>query len=111
MRQVESEIPSRDYQQATELTKLQTMLQVKYFSELGFSGRGSQQATQNAQAGVNLLQTAEGDLGIIQDNLQRIRDLAVQAANDTNGSNERVLYRLKLHSVFQKLTESLKLPI
>jgi len=51
--------------------------------------RGSQVASTNAQAGVNLLQTAEGDLGIIQDNLQRVRDLAVQAANDTNGSAER----------------------
>ncbi|OGI01426.1 MAG: hypothetical protein A2Y25_00540, partial [Candidatus Melainabacteria bacterium GWF2_37_15] len=36
-----------------------------------------------------LLQTAEGDLSIIQDNLQRIRDLAVQAANGTNGTAER----------------------
>jgi len=51
--------------------------------------RGSLVASQNAQAGVNLLQTAEGDLGIIQDNLQRIRDLAVQSANDTNGTSER----------------------
>lgn len=51
--------------------------------------RGATVASQNAQAGVNLLQTAEGDLGIIQDNLQRIRDLAVQAANDTNGTSER----------------------
>jgi flagellin len=51
--------------------------------------RGSQVAANNAQAGINLLQTAEGDLAIIQDNLQRIRDLAVQAANGTNGTSER----------------------
>jgi flagellin len=51
--------------------------------------RGSDVATQNAQNGVNLLQTAEGDLGVIQDNLQRIRDLAVQAANGTNATAER----------------------
>ena len=51
--------------------------------------RGAQVASSNAQAGINLLQTAEGDLSIIQDNLQRIRDLAVQAANGTNGSAER----------------------
>jgi flagellin len=50
---------------------------------------GSQVASDNAQGGVNLLQTAEGDLGIIQDNLQRIRDLAVQAANGTNATTER----------------------
>ena len=51
--------------------------------------RGSAVAQANAQTGVNLLQTAEGDLAIIQDNLQRMRDLAVQASNGTNGSVER----------------------
>jgi flagellin len=51
--------------------------------------RGAKTAANNAQSGINLLQTAEGDLAIIQDNLQRIRDLTVQAANGTNGSAER----------------------
>ena len=46
-------------------------------------------AESNGQIGVNLLQTAEGDLGVIQTNLQRIRDLAVQAANGTYGTSER----------------------
>ncbi len=69
---------------------------------LDSQARGSQVATQNAQAGVNLLQTAEGDLGIIQDNLQRIRDLAVQAANDTNGTNERAAIQSE---VTQRISE------
>lgn len=51
--------------------------------------RGITEATSNAQTGVNLLQTAEGDLGVIQDNLQRIRDLAVQASNGTYATSER----------------------
>ncbi len=51
--------------------------------------RGAQVASPNAQTGVNLLQTAEGDFGLIQDNLQRFRDLSVQAANGTNGTAER----------------------
>jgi flagellin len=38
---------------------------------------------------VNLLQTAEGDLSIVMDNLQRIRDLSIQAANGTNATAER----------------------
>ena len=42
---------------------------------------GSEKAKQNANLGINLLQTAEGSLTTIQDNLQRIRDLTVQAAN------------------------------
>jgi len=43
----------------------------------------------NCQTGVNMLQTAEGDLQVIQDNLQRMRDLAVQAANGVYSSSER----------------------
>jgi len=66
--------------------------------------RGSQVASQNAQAGVNLLQTAEGDLGIIQDNLQRIRDLAVQAANDTNGSSERTAIESEVQQRLDEIT-------
>uniref|UniRef100_UPI00035EEC08 flagellin n=2 Tax=Dickeya TaxID=204037 RepID=UPI00035EEC08 len=37
----------------------------------------------------SLVQTAEGNLNTINDNLQRIRELAVQAANDTNGTLDR----------------------
>ncbi len=44
--------------------------------------RGSEQAQSNVQIGTNLLQKAEGDLTVIQDNIQRIRDLAIQAANE-----------------------------
>ncbi|MFH0702346.1 MAG: flagellin [bacterium] len=51
--------------------------------------RGAAMASQNVQSGVNLLQTAEADLGIVLDNLQRIRDLAIQAANGTNATSER----------------------
>lgn len=51
--------------------------------------RGATTALTNAQTSTNLLQTAEGDLSIIQDNLQRIRDLTIQAANGTNGTAER----------------------
>lgn len=50
---------------------------------------GSLVAKDNIQHGTNLLQSAEGDLAVIQDNLQRVRDLAVQAANGTYSSSER----------------------
>jgi flagellin len=64
--------------------------------------RGAQTAADNAQSGINLLQTAEGDLAIVQDNLQRIRDLTVQAANGTNGSTERAAIQAE---VDQRITE------
>jgi flagellin len=50
---------------------------------------GLNQAARNANDGVSLAQTAEGALGTIQDNLQRIRELAVQSANGTNSSVDR----------------------
>ena len=43
--------------------------------------RGTQVANDNAQSGINLLQTAEGNLSVIQDNFMRIRDLTLQAMN------------------------------
>jgi len=56
---------------------------------LSAQARGASQAASNSQAGISLLQTAEADLGIIQDNLLRIRDLTVQASNGTYGTTER----------------------
>jgi len=51
--------------------------------------RGIGAAINNAQDGINLLSVAEGGYQVITENLQRIRELAVQGANDTNGSIER----------------------
>ena len=47
------------------------------------------QASQNTQEGINVLQIAEGSLAVINDNLQRVRELAVQAANDSYDANSR----------------------
>jgi flagellin len=46
-------------------------------------------ATRNANDGISLSQTAEGALSSISDNLQRIRELAVQSANNTNTDADR----------------------
>jgi flagellin len=51
--------------------------------------RGTDQAVRNANDGISLAQTAEGSLGEITNNLQRIRELAVQASNSTNSSSDR----------------------
>ena len=51
--------------------------------------RGLNQAARNANDGISLAQTAEGALGSMSANLQRIRELAVQAANATNNSTDR----------------------
>jgi len=51
--------------------------------------RGLTQAARNANDGISLTQTAEGNLNEINNNLQRIRELAVQAANDSNNESDR----------------------
>ena len=50
--------------------------------------RGMTQATRNANDGISMIQTADGALSNISDALQRMRELAVQGANETNGSTE-----------------------
>ncbi|WP_417664360.1 flagellin [Pseudidiomarina donghaiensis] len=48
--------------------------------------RGLTQASRNANDGISLAQTAEGALNQVNDNLQRIRELSVQARNGTNSA-------------------------
>src|SRR5512147_1569994 len=51
--------------------------------------RGLNVAARNANDGISLAQTAEGALGKVGDMMQRMRELAVQSANATNGVGDR----------------------
>src|SRR5690606_13436696 len=51
--------------------------------------RGLNQAARNANDGISLAQTTEGALQEVANNLQRIRELAVQSANATNSDSDR----------------------
>jgi flagellin len=51
--------------------------------------RGLNQAVRNSNDGISLAQTAEGALGEVTTNLQRVRELAVQSANATNSASDR----------------------
>jgi flagellin len=51
--------------------------------------RGLTQASTNAQDGISCVQTAEGALNEVHDMLQRMNELSVQAANDTNMTTDR----------------------
>lgn len=51
--------------------------------------RGLEQASTNAQDGISLIQTAEGALNEVHSCIQRMRELTVQASNDTNVSADR----------------------
>lgn len=64
--------------------------------------RGLNQATRNANDGISLAQTGEGALAEITNNLQRIRELAVQSANATNSASDRAALNLEVQ---QRLAE------
>ena len=51
--------------------------------------RGLNQAVRNASDGISLAQTTESALGELTNNLQRIRELAVQSVNATNSASDR----------------------
>jgi flagellin len=58
--------------------------------------RGLNQAARNANDGISLAQTADGALSSVSDNLQRIRELAVQSANATNSTSDRASLQLEV---------------
>ena len=51
--------------------------------------RGMNVAIRNANDGISMAQTAEGAMGKVADSLQRMRELAVQSANDTNSVSDK----------------------
>ncbi len=66
--------------------------------------RGMNVAMRNANDAISLSQTAEGALGNVTTMLQRMRELAVQAANGTNSSTDRA----SLDAEYQQLSEEAK---
>lgn len=65
--------------------------------------RGLNQATRNANDAISLTQTAEGALGSISNNLQRVRELAVQAANATNNASDRQALQDEVSQLVQEI--------
>ncbi|ERM91769.1 flagellin [Caldanaerobacter subterraneus subsp. yonseiensis KB-1] len=66
--------------------------------------RGLNQALRNAQDGISLIQTAEGALNETHAILQRIRELAVQAANDTNTNKDRFELQKEVNQLVEEIT-------
>ncbi|MFJ1511731.1 flagellin [Cellulosimicrobium funkei] len=60
-------------------------------------------AARNAQDGISVVQTAEGALGEAQSILQRMRDLSVQAVNDTNNADARTAIKSELDELADEL--------
>lgn len=65
--------------------------------------RGLDKASSNAQDGISLVQTAEGALQETQNILQRMRELAVQASNDTNTDDDRTQIQNEIDQLTQEV--------
>ena len=98
---------------ATSLQRLSSGLRINSAKDdaagLAISSRissqinGNNQAVRNANDGISLAQTAEGDLAQIGTNLQRMRDLAVQAANATNSASDRAALNAEVSALASEI--------
>ena len=66
--------------------------------------RGLDQGVRNANDGISMLQTAEGATQEISNMLQRMRELAVQAANDTYGTTDRTAIKTEVTELASEIT-------
>ena len=66
--------------------------------------RGLNKASSNAEDGVSLIQTAEGALNEAHSILQRMNELATQAANDTNTSSDRTAVQKEIDALTSELS-------
>jgi flagellin len=66
--------------------------------------RGLNQAARNSNDGISLAQTAEGALQETTNILQRMRELAVQSANDTNSASDRSSLQAEVNQLKQEMT-------
>jgi flagellin len=65
--------------------------------------RGLKQAERNAMDGISLIQTAEGALTEVHSMLQRMRELSVQAANDTNTEDDREQIQKEINELIKEV--------
>lgn len=65
--------------------------------------RGLNQATKNIEDGISLIQTAEGALNETHSILARMRELAVQAANDTNDTSDRAMIQAEVDELVKEI--------
>ncbi|MEJ2062850.1 MAG: flagellin [Reinekea sp.] len=68
--------------------------------------KGLNVAIRNAGDGISLAQTAEGALGAMTENLQRIRELAVQSANATNSDDDRVAIQQEVTQLISEISRT-----
>ena len=65
--------------------------------------RGLNQAVRNANDGISLAQTAEGAMGEVTNMLQRMRELAIQSANDSNSADDKDSLQLEVTALLEEI--------
>ena len=65
--------------------------------------RGLNQAVRNAQDAISMIQTAEGALNEVHSILQRMRELAIQAGNDTNTDSDRAEIQKEINQLTSEI--------
>jgi len=65
--------------------------------------RGINQAVRNANDGISMSQTAEGAMDEMTNILQRVRELSIQAANDTNSASNRASIQTEVDQLYDEL--------
>ncbi len=98
-------------QQNKAIQRLSTMLRINsarddaagiaIFDRLTADIMGSNQGIRNANDGISYMQTAEGGLEQMTDNLQRMRELAVQASNSTLSASDRSAIQAEVNQLSQ----------
>ncbi len=66
--------------------------------------RGLSMAVKNANDGIAMTKSVEGAIGEVSDMLQRMRELAIQAANGTNSSADRTFLQNEVNLLIQEIT-------
>jgi flagellin len=73
-------------------------------TDIGAQVSGLQQASRNAQDGTSVVQTADGALSQVQSLLGNLRDLAVQAANDSNSDSARAAITTQANAITAEIS-------
>ena len=73
--------------------------------------RGLNMATKNANDGLSMLAVIENATNDVTDMLQRMRELAIQATNDTNGSVDRAFLQEEVNQLIQEIDRSDSNPV
>jgi len=86
-----------------QMTAMENAANLIISESLESQRRGSMQAIQNAQDGLNMLSTAEAGLSSTSENLQRVRELTIQRENETYNENDRAAIDSEINVLMEEI--------